>query len=236
MTRFDGQALIFDADDTLWENNVYFERAIDAFVDWLGHSTLTPAEVRAALDEVERVTVRTHGYGSKSFGHSLRELGRHLRERDLDDEEVATVSGFARQVMAHPMELLPGVEATLGRLGGRHRLFLLTKGNDEEQRLKIDSSGLHGVFEHAMVVPEKDPAAYRRVVEDLALDPATTWMIGNSPSSDINPSLAAGLSAVFIPHDLTWRLEHADLAEPAPPSRLVTVERFPDLLDHFAAD
>ena len=109
----------------------------------------------------------------------------------------------------------------------------MTKGHPEEQRMKIDRSGLGGYFRHAAVVPEKDAAAYQSLVAQLEVDPARTWMIGNSPKSDINPALAVGLNAVFIPHHATWRLEHQDIADDAGPGTLIVLERFRDLRMHF---
>ena len=225
------QTLIFDGDDTLWENNVYFERAIDEFIAYLDHSSLAPPEVRAVLDEIERANTKLHGYGSAAFGQSLRECYEHLRARRLEDPDLSIVMGFAERLRAQPMELIAGVEATLDALGARHDLMLLTKGHAEEQRLKIERSGLEGVFRRTFVVPEKDVTVYRQVIGEIAAAPAQTWMIGNSPRSDINPALAAGLNAVFIPHDQTWSLEHDELA--AGPGRLLVLDRFADLVDRF---
>ena len=227
------QTLIFDGDDTLWENNIHFERAIDDFITWLDHGRLSPIEVRAVLDEIEHANVDVHGYGSAAFGHSLRECSLRLRVQNLDETELATVLGFARRIMDEPVELIAGVEASLGELALRHDLALLTKGQDEEQRLKIDRSGLASRFGHRFVVPEKDVEVYRTVVAELGSEPASTWMIGNAPRSDINPALTAGLNAVFIPHDHTWRLEHQEFDEIPAGQRRLTLERFADLTRYF---
>jgi putative hydrolase of the HAD superfamily len=227
------QSLLFDGDDTLWENNVYFERAIDDFVAYLDHSTLAPAEVRAVLDEIERANVRMHGYGALSFGRSLRECYEHLHQRHLDETELTTVMGFAERILSQPIEVIAGVEETLADLATRHDLALLTKGHDEEQRLKIERSGLEDYFTRAFVVPEKDVGVYVKVVEELSVSSERAWMIGNSPRSDVNPALAAGLNAVFIPHDQTWRLEHEEVASAVVPRRLLVVQRFAELRDHF---
>lgn len=235
VTRFAaaGQRLIFDGDDTLWENNVHFERAIDDFIAWLGHATLAPTEVRAILDEIERANVAVHGYGSAAFGHSLRECAVRLRNQDLDQAEREVVLGFAERILSHSMEVITGVEETLADLSSRHELALLTKGQDEEQRLKIDRSGLGSLFTHRLVVPEKDAGVYRAVLAELGSTLESTWMIGNAPKSDINPALAAGLNAVFIPHDRTWSLEHQEL-DPVPVGQhRLTLERFADLARHF---
>src|SRR5262249_31278052 len=147
-----------------------------------------------------------HGYGALAFGRSLRECYEHLHQRHLDETELDTVMGFATRILSQPIEVIAGVEATLAELGSRHNPALLTRGHDEEQRLKIERSGMAGSFARTFIVPEKDEGVYRAVVEDLGSPPSVTWMIGNSPRSDINPALAAGLNAIFIPHDLTWRL------------------------------
>ena len=227
------QYLIFDGDDTLWENNVYFERAIDDFIAYLDHSTFSPVEVRAVLDEIERANTKVHGYGALSFARSLRECYEHLHQRHLDEHELTTVMGLAERILSQPTELIAGVEETLSDLGSRHDLALVTKGHHEEQRLKIERSGLDGFFARTFVVPEKSETVYRSVVADLAIPPEAAWMIGNSPRSDINPALAAGMNAAFIPHDQTWILEHEELAAPVPPRRLLVLNRFTELGDHF---
>ena len=227
------QHLIFDADDTLWENNIHFERAIEDFLDFLAHSTLSRDEVRAVLDEIEQANFGSGGFGSAAFTRNLRTCYERLAERHINEDDLRTVMAFGERILAQPIELLDGVEETLALLAPRHDLTLMTKGHPEEQRLKIDRSGLAGYFRHAAVVPEKHPAAYETLVVELEIDPARTWMIGNSPKSDINASLAAGLNAVFIPHHATWRLEHQEIEERAGPGRLLILERFRELEWHF---
>lgn len=225
------QQLIIDADDTLWENNIYFERAFDEFVEFLAHSSLGPREVRDVLDEIEGVNARIHGYGSLNFGRNLRQCYQHLAERMIEPEDLATVMGFAERILESPMELIDGVEPTLGYLAERHELTLFTKGNPDEQRLKIDRSGLGRFFAHAAIVKEKDAPAYHRLVLERSMEPVRTWMIGNSPKSDVNPALAAGLNAVFVPHAHTWVLEKQDIEPGA--GRLLVLDRFRDLTRHF---
>ncbi len=227
------QHLIFDADDTLWENNIHFERAIEDFLDFLAHSTLTRQEVRDVLDEIELANFRVHGYGSAAFTRNLQLCYERLAERDINEDDLATVMAFGERILVQPMELIDGVEETLGRLVGRHDLTLLTKGHPEEQQLKIDRSGLNDYFRHAEVVPEKESATYAALVKRLDLNPARTWMIGNSPKSDINAALAAGLNAVFIPHHATWRLEEQEINAGGGAGQLLVLERFRDLAKHF---
>jgi putative hydrolase of the HAD superfamily len=225
------QFLIIDADDTLWENNIYFERAFEEFVAFLSHSSLTPPEIRALLDEIESANARIHGYGSLNFGRNLRQCYQRLSERAVNDADLATVMSFAERILECPMEVIPGVAETLEYLSARHDLTLFTKGHPEEQKLKIDRSGLGLWFGHSRIVKEKDQAAYRLLVEERAMDPACTWMIGNSPKSDINPALAIGLNAVFIPHAHTWVLEKQEIVPGA--GRLLTLDSFSGLRDHF---
>jgi putative hydrolase of the HAD superfamily len=223
--------LIVDADDTLWENNIYFERAFDEFVEFLGHSSLTAAEIRAVLDEIEEVNAKIHGYGSLNFGRNLRACYEHLAERDVRDEDLGTVMGFAERILQCPMEVINGVPQTLEYLSRRHDLTLFTKGHPEEQKLKVERSGLGGFFQHTAIVREKDPAAYRKLVEERGMEPQHTWMIGNSPRSDVNPAMEAGLNAVFVPHAHTWVLEKQEIRPGK--GRLITVDRFADLAMHF---
>jgi putative hydrolase of the HAD superfamily len=221
------QYLLIDADDTLWENNVYFERAFDEFVDFLAHSRLSPDEVRETLNQIELDNVVQHGYGSKSFGRNMLQCFEHLAERSYADHDLENIVEIADRIMHHPIDVIAGVRDTLAYLTERHHLTLCTKGHSEEQLLKFARSALGPYFHGVEVLREKDAAAYRRVVERADMTPAQTWMVGNSPKSDIHPALEAGLSAVFVPHEHTWMLELADLPEPS--ERFRVIEQFSDL-------
>src|SRR5215469_16965636 len=155
-----GQNLIVDADDTLWENNIYFERAFEEFVSFLDHSRMSAREIRDVLDAIETVNAKIHGYGSLNFGRNLRETYERLCERHIGPDDIRTVMGFAERILECPMEVIAGVEETLELLACHHELTLFTKGNPEEQRLKIDRSGLGKFFSHTAIVKEKNPAAY----------------------------------------------------------------------------
>ena len=224
--------LIFDADDTLWENNIYFERAFDDFCDFLDHSTLTPPQVREVLNEIELVNSKIHGYGALNFGKNLQQAYHHLAERHVNEDDLQHIMSLAERILEQPIELIEGVEETLAELSSRHDLTLFTKGHPEEQRLKVDRSGLGPYFAHTAIVKEKDAAAYLQLADERGFEHARTWMIGNSPKSDINPALAAGLNAVLVPHAHTWVLEHQDLSAP-PDGRFLKVTNFRDLIHHF---
>lgn len=224
--------LIFDADDTLWENNVLFERAIDAFIDYVAHPTMTRQQIRAVLDEIELVNCRMYGYGVAVFQRSLTDCLHRLRDGaapgETDEELLVRLCQPMRE---GEVEVLHGVAETLAALRERHRLALLTKGDPADQRRKLASSGLGDLFEDVEIVPEKEPRVYRSFVAARGLDPATTWMIGNSPKSDVWPALDAGLGAVLVPHPHTWTLEEREL--PTGSDRFLVVDSIPRLLDRF---
>jgi putative hydrolase of the HAD superfamily len=133
------QNLIVDADDTLWENNIYFERAFEDFCDFLAHSALSPDEVRAVLDEIEIVNNKTHGYGTANFARNLTECYHKLAEREVGAQDLSRIMSFTEQIVKHPIEIIAGVAETLEYLSERHSLTLFTKGDPEEQKLEAGS-------------------------------------------------------------------------------------------------
>jgi putative hydrolase of the HAD superfamily len=227
------QTLLIDADDTLWENNIYFERAIAEFISFLNHREHSPEMVRLVLNDVERESIVKHGYGLHSFSHSLVECFEKLSIDPVTPEMHERICNFAHQIADHPIEILPGVPEALEYLGERHHLIMMTKGNFAEHSGKVERSGLKEYFSAVEIVAEKDESTYRSAVAKYALAVDATWMVGNSPKSDINPALAAGLHAVFVPHDNTWILEHEELAIAPAAQRLLVVDRFGDLREHF---
>lgn len=228
-----GQNLLIDADDTLWENNIYFERAISDFISFLNHHRYTPDEVRHVLYDVERENIKQHGYGMHSFANALVICFEQLSVEPITPELHETVRGIAYKIAEHPMEFLPEVPETLADLSQRHRLFMVTKGNITEQLGKVERSGLRDFFTAIEVVAEKDASTYRGVVEKFGLVREITWMIGNSPKSDINPALEAGLHAVFVPHDNTWMLERDELRAHNDDGRLLQLNSFAELSAYF---
>jgi putative hydrolase of the HAD superfamily len=226
-----GLMLLFDGDDTLWPNNHIFETAIERFVRLVGGGTWTDEAVRDELDRVEEAAWSVRGGGTNAFRHNLEEAARAIVEPERLPVVVAALDAIVGEMAIAEAEPLPGVGATLDVLGTRHVLGLVTRGDPAEQWAKIDASGLRGRFRHIEVVRDKDEATYRRLVAAWALDPDRTWMIGNSPRSDIAPARAAGLGAVHIPSASTWRLELTDL-DPDDP-RIVRLESFADLARLF---
>lgn len=237
-----GQTLLIDADDTLWENNIYFERAIAAFISYLNHHEFSREEVREKLNEVEREHTKEHGYGVSSFRVSLVKCFERLSNESMTPEKHERIVSFAQSITDQEIELLPGVAETLAQLASRHRLILMTKGNQAEQADKLARSGLSSYFSGVEIPREKNVEAYRSVCAkydltahraDVQNGACTTWMIGNSPRSDINPALAAGLNAIYIHHPSTWVLEHDEINAPVEGQRLLEVETFSGLTKYF---
>jgi putative hydrolase of the HAD superfamily len=234
MTISGPQTLLIDADDTLWENNVYFEHAIAEFIERLNHRHMCPQEVRLFLNGVERETIMERGYGSHSFAHSLVKCFERLTEGPITPALHEFIWGFAHKVSNYPIELIHGVAETLSYLNGRQpHLIVMTKGDITEQRGIVERTGIIDYFAAVELVAEKNAPTYRQIVAKYELDPDTTWMVGNSPRSDINPALAAHINAVFVPHDMTWVLEHESVDPPPEGVRLLEVKCFADLRSHF---
>jgi putative hydrolase of the HAD superfamily len=174
-----------------------------------------------------------HGYGLHSFAHALADCFERFSVEPLTPALRETIHGFAHAIAENPVEILPGVPETLDYLAARHHLILMTKGNVTEQSGKVERSGLKSFFSAIEIVAEKHPAAYREVAGKYGLAPDITWMVGNSPRSDINPAMAAGLNAVFVPHDNTWVLEHEEINAEGAAGRLLVVGGFGELQQHF---
>jgi putative hydrolase of the HAD superfamily len=229
----DSQTLLIDADDTLWENNVYFERAIGNFISFLEHKELSPKEVRLVLNEVERDCIVSHGYGLNSFIEALTRTFERVSVEPLTPALRETIHGFSRTIAEHPVEIITNVRETLEYLHPKHHLVLVTKGNFTEQAGKVERSGLKPYFAAVEIVAEKNKVTYDGLVEKYGLLREASWMVGNSPRSDINPALAAGLNAIFVPHSDTWVLEHEEIDPSLGRGHLLQLSGFGELRNHF---
>ncbi|MGA2604233.1 MAG: HAD family hydrolase [Verrucomicrobiia bacterium] len=221
------RTLLIDADDTLWENNIYFEQVAEEYVATLGRMGQRTEQVEQLLWETEQRNVKITGYGSQAFCESLREVARQLGAADLE----SWIGEKETWILRHPIELMPGVRETLPRLHAANQLILLTKGRADEQLAKLERSGLAPFFHVTEVVFEKSVETYRDVMAKHGLSPGRAWMIGNSPRSDINPARAAGLGTVFIPYHTTWQHE---LEEITTDGATIMLENFGQLADHFS--
>jgi putative hydrolase of the HAD superfamily len=225
------QTILIDADDTLWENNVFFEQTITAFITHIEPLGYTREYARHILNETESRNIRQHGYGVRSFHRSLQETYTNLAGSLARRELVTQIDQIVDALERTPPKILDGVPETLAYLASRHRLILLTKGEPAEQAAKVERSGLQSFFDAIEIVAEKDCAVYQRMVDQLRIVKSRGWMIGNSPRSDINPALEAGLNAVFIPNANTWQHEHCEIESGA--GKLMVLASFRDLRTHF---
>src|ERR1700680_4722120 len=223
--------LLIDADDTLWENNVFFEKLIEDFITLVEPCGYSRAYIRHILNDTERKNIRQYGYGVRSFGRSLEETYIKLAEHMAQRETLVHIHGRVVDLERTPPKILDGVPETLAYLTARHRLVLFTKGEPAEQAAKVERSGLQGFFEAIEIVSEKDAKTYHVLVNKHKIVKTQGWMIGNSPRSDINPAMEAGLNAVYIPHVNTWQLEHEPVV--AGTGKLVILPVFRDLRNHF---
>jgi putative hydrolase of the HAD superfamily len=230
LENHNSQNLLIDADDTLWENNIYFERVIRQVQALLDRAGADTSNFRSTLDDTERRRIPLTGYGTVNFTQSLMETVTRIMPPGADPALPAQVRHLALSILDHPIEVIDGVPDTLDYLSERHTLFLVTKGNPEEQSRKIRESALESYFSGIEILPEKNTQAYTSLLARHGWNGPVSWMIGNSPRSDINPALAAGMNAVYIPHVHTWTLEHE---EPIQHSGLLELASFSDLRLHF---
>ncbi len=223
--------IIVDADDTLWENNVAFDKAITEFVSQLEYLGYTPDYVRHILNETERRNIRQHGYGVRSFRRSLEETYLKLAGNMARREIVKGIEQRAAELENTPPQILEGVPETLAYLAKRHRLILLMKGEAAEQAGKVERSGLQTYFDAIEIAMEKNAGVFKRLIEQFKIVKSLGWMVGNSPATDINPALQAGLNAVFIPHAASWQADKAEVESGA--GRLLIISAFRELRAHF---
>src|SRR5277367_6307614 len=223
--------LLVDADDTLWENNVFFERTIERFLSLVEPFGYARHYSRRILNETERLNIRQHGYGVRSFGRSLEETYSKLAGKLAQREALVEVTEMLKELESTPPRVIEGVPETLSYLADRHRMIVFTKGEPAEQAAKVERSGLQEFFEAIEIVAEKDARTYTVLVNKHKIVKTHGWMIGNSPRSDINPAMQAGLNAVYIPHVNTWQLEHETVV--AGSGKLVILPEFRELRNHF---
>lgn len=228
MSRHPRCTLLLDADDTLWENHAYFLKVYDDWLDMMMARGQQRDASRTAFRIEEDARTRRYGYGSRNFAESLCAACERL-EGTLDASLATEVRAMGEWIHEHPIELKSAVRSTLEDLASRHRLMLVTKGHSLEQSAKIARSGVAHLFPECEIMHEKDPASYAELVQRHGFDGANTWMVGNSPKSDIIAAAAAGLKTVHIPHHTTWELEHRE--GPCQPDLLLAT--FSELTLHF---
>lgn len=198
----------FDADDTLWRSEDYFQSAHAEFEGIMGrYLDLADARVHERLLATERRNIRLFGYGAKGMTLSMLETAIELSQARITAADLRHLLELGKGVLAHPVELLPGVRAAVEQVAARHRVVLITKGDLFHQEAKIAASGLADLFWRIEIVSEKDEAAYARVLRECQVAPERFAMVGNSLRSDIEPVLRLGGWGVHVPYRLTWALE-----------------------------
>jgi putative hydrolase of the HAD superfamily len=197
----------FDADDTLWHNERFFRMTHDHFAELLADHA-DPATLQGRLTQAERRNLGHYGFGIKGFTLSMIETALDVTDNRVPGSVIRQIVAAGQDMLRHPVELLPHARETIAALTGRHRLFLITKGDLLDQERKIAMSGLGDLFDAVEIVSDKTAPVYAAVFQRHAADPAQTVMVGNSLKSDVLPVLAIGGWGVHVPHDLTWVYEH----------------------------
>jgi putative hydrolase of the HAD superfamily len=220
----------FDADDTLWQNEQFFritqERFAELLVDFAEKGHLSERLLAA-----ERRNLGHYGFGIKGFTLSMIETALEVTENRVPGEVIAELIGAGQEMLRHPIHLLPHAGETVEALAIDYRLVLITKGDLLDQERKLAQSGLGEMFDAVEIVSEKTRETYDRAFRVNGSSPERAMMVGNSLKSDVVPALAAGAWGVFVPHEVTWELEHAERPDAAPKFReIVDLSMLPDLV------
>ncbi|WP_112323510.1 HAD family hydrolase [Oceanibium sediminis] len=215
--------LAFDADDTLWQNERFFQITQARFQALLADYA-DPDHLAERLLAAERRNLDYYGYGVKGFTLSMVETALEVTEDSVPGTVLRDIVEAGRALHAHPVELLPGAAEVVRALTEDYRILLITKGDLFDQERKLAQSGLGDHFDAVEIVSEKTPETYARI---FGAEAETAMMVGNSLKSDVLPALAAGAWGCHVPHGLTWALDHADPPEDAP--RFLTIETLKDL-------
>jgi putative hydrolase of the HAD superfamily len=223
--------LLINADNTLWESNVFFEHTLERFFSLVEPFGYARAYARHILNETERQNIQQHGYGVRSFARSLEQsymkLAGGLAQRSALDE----VASMVAELEHTPPRVLDGVPETLAYLSSRHRMILFTKGEPAEEAAKVERSGLQGFFDSIEIVADKNIRVYGDLVDKHHVVKSYAWLVGSSAQLEINPALQAGLNAAYVPHAPSWNREDAELHSGA--GKLLIVSSFRGLRDHF---
>lgn len=198
----------FDGDDTLWHSEGFYQSAHDAFEDVIGHYVdLQNLGLRDRLLATERRNIQLFGYGAKGMTLSMLEAAIEITQSRISASDLHRIIDIGKQVLAHPVELLPGIREAVQAVAEHHRVVLITKGDLFHQEQKVASSGLADLFHRIEIVSEKDDRAYRRVLSEFDVMPARFAMVGNSLRSDIAPVVKLGGWGVYMPYHVTWAHE-----------------------------
>ncbi len=206
------QTIGFDADDTLWQNEHFFRLTQERFADLLSPYT-DSVHLHARLLEAERRNLGHYGFGIKGFVLCMIETAIEVTDGGVSATVIAELMAAGRDMLRHPIHLLPHAHDTVRALAERYTLVLITKGDLLDQERKLAQSGLGDLFDAVEIVSDKTPATYANAFRRHGPGPDRAMMIGNSMKSDVLPAIEAGSWGIFIPHGLTWELEHAAAPE-----------------------
>ena len=227
-------AIGLDADDTLWENETFFRVTEGEFAALLGDYA-DGADIASRLLDVERANLTRYGFGIKGFMLSMVQTAIELTDGRIDGRAIGRILELGQEMLAHPVDLLPGVVQALDALADR-RLILITKGDLIDQERKIAASGLAERFDAVEILADKSPETYARVLFRADVAPERFAMVGNSMKSDVLPVVELGGHGVFIPHAMTWAIEHADAPDHPRAHRLDSIADLPGLIARLEAD
>ncbi|SMH27532.1 HAD family hydrolase [Mesorhizobium australicum] len=222
----------FDADDTLWQNEQFFRLTERRFAELLADYA-EPGHLVERLLAAERKNLAAYGFGIKGFTLSMIETAIEVTEGRAPASVIQAILETGREMLSHPVETLPHVRETLEALAGDYRLVMITKGDLFDQERKLAASGLGELFDAVEIVSDKKPDTYSRIFSRHGDGPERAMMVGNSLKSDVLPALDAGGWGVFVPHELTWVLEHAE--EPANHPRFRKIAHLGELAEQVAA-
>ena len=222
--------IAFDADDTLWDNEIFFRESEREFCKLINshNPNLTEKEIMPVLFDNEVGNLSIYGFGVKSFVLSAIETAGKLLNNDVPYSIISSIVKIGRNQLMQPVTLLADVEDTLKRLkeSGKYRLVVATKGDLLDQESKIKRSGLEQYFERTIIMSDKREDDYLKMIKSLNCKPEKLVMIGNSFKSDILPVVNLGGRGIYIPYHTTWAHEIVDTIEH---ERIVEIKRLGDL-------
>ncbi len=202
----------FDADDTLWHSERYFQAAHAEFERIVGgYIDLGDSDVHECLLATERENIKLFGYGAKGMTLSMLETAIALTSERISAADLHRIVALGKSVLQHPVELLPGVRAAVEAVAETHRVVLITKGDLFHQERKVAESGLSTLFQRIEIVSEKNPSNYARLFAEFSIEADAFAMVGNSLKSDIAPVLEMGGFGVHVPYPLVWALDRAEV-------------------------
>jgi putative hydrolase of the HAD superfamily len=203
------EVIAFDADDTLWDNELYFQDAEKKFCALL-EDFLPQHAVSRELLQTEIKNISLYGYGIKAFMLSMIETAIRITDKNIKAEVIEKIIGFGQLLLNKPVQLIEGVEEVLRSLRKNYRLVMATKGDLLDQERKLKKSGLTNYFHHIEIMSEKKEADFEKLIHHLDIKPDEFMMIGNSIKSDILPVLNIGGHGIHIPYHITWAHEKVE--------------------------